>query len=137
MRKIETLRNEYVHSGPWDRSPSIYLPRDAERQPMPAFMMMPDMTETGTFVTVRNRNKFYSESKKLNEELIPIIEETMDVVEKTLGGIRKVMAAQTAEGTDEEETNDAMEVLRVVKKESIEIIKKDWEKREELEAKRK
>lgn len=137
VRKIETLRNEYVHSGPWDRSPSIYLPRDAERQPMPAFMMMPDMTETGTFVTVRNRNKFYSKSKKLNEELIPIVEETMDVVEKTLGGIRKVMAAQTAEGTDDRGTKEAMEVLRVVAKESVEIIKKDREKRQDLKAKRK
>lgn len=136
VRKIETLRNEYVHSGPWDRSPSIYLPRDADRNPMPAFMMMPDITETGTFVTVRNRNKFYSESKKLNEELIPMVEETMDVVEKTLGGIRIVLAGQTAEGTNQIETKKAMEVLREVAKESVEIIKKDWEKRQELKGKK-
>ena len=135
VRKIETFRNEYVHSGPWDRSPSIYLPRDAERKPMPAFMMMPDMTETGTLVTVRNRNKFYSESKKLNEELIPMVEETMDVVEKTLGGIRNVIVGQTAEGIDEVETKHAMEVLREVAKESVEIIKKDWEKRHEIKGK--
>ena len=136
VRKIETLRNEYVHCGPWDRSPSIFLPFDAERKPMPTFMRMPDMTETGTFVTVRNRNKFYSENKKLNEELIPIVEETLGLVEKTLGGIRNVVAAQTAEGIDEEETGKVLEVLRVVRKESIEILQNDWKKSHEGKDKR-
>lgn len=123
VRKIETLRNEYVHNGPWDRIPTIYYPVDAEGNPMPAFMLMPDMTEGGQFVKVRNRNKFYAEGKRLNEELIPIVEATLIVIENTLNAIRDVVVAQTADGEDEEGTQEAMKALLGVGIESSEMMK--------------
>lgn len=129
IRKIETLRNEYVHNGPWDRSASIYSPSDEEGNPMPEFMMMPDMAEDGNFRKVKNRNKFYAEHKKINEELIPIVEETLDVIEKTLDGIREVAIAQTASGDGEEELLKAMETMTEVIKETGEIMVKDFKKK--------
>lgn len=124
VRTVETLRNEYVHNGPWDRSPSIYYPADAEGNPLPAFMMMPDMTVTGKFVSVKNRSKFYSQGKKLNEELIPLVEETLEVIEKTIEGIKAEVIAQTAKGKDRKGTAEAMIAISSVTKQLDGILKK-------------
>lgn len=129
IRKIETLRNEYVHNGPWDRSASIYCPSNDAGEPMPEFMLMPDMKEDGNFPCVKNRNKFYSEGKKLNEELIPIVEETLDVIEKTLNGINDVAIAQTAAGNDEKGLAEAMKLMGDVVRESGGIIVKEFKKK--------
>lgn len=111
VRKIETLRNEYVHNGPWDRFPAIYYPIDQEGMPLPAFMQMPDMNADGTFVSVINRNKFYSQEKKLNEELIPIINETLGIINATIQGLKKVAYSQTDESESEDETDSTIEAI--------------------------
>lgn len=132
VRKIETLRNGYVHNGPWDRIPTIYYPVDADGNPMPAFMLMPDMSEEGQFVKVKNRNKFYSGGKKLNEELIPIVEETLIVIENTLNAIRDAAIARTADGEDEDETEKAMNALLKLGIETEEIIRSERLKKKSI-----
>lgn len=111
VRKIETLRNEYVHNGPWDRFPAIYNPKDQNGRPLPAFMQMPDMNADGTFVSVINRNKFYSQKKKLNEELVPIINEALDVINSTIKGLKEVAYSQTDKSESTDETDSTIEAI--------------------------
>ncbi len=122
VRKIETLRNEYVHSGPWDRRANIYYPIDENLELQPPFMMMPDMSSEGNFVTEKNRRKFYAEGSKLNEELIKIVDSAMSVLRTTVAGLRKVAQTQTiSSNTDETETT--AKDLETVNEEVFKILK--------------
>lgn len=111
VRKIETLRSEYVHNGPWDRTPKIYYPLDNNEMPLPAFMLMPDMNENGTFITVTNRNKFYSQEKKLNIELISILNDTMEIINNTIFGLKTVVDNQTDKSNSQDETNSTVQAI--------------------------
>lgn len=111
VRKIETLRSEYVHNGPWDRTPKIYYPLDNNEMPLPAFMLMPDMNENGTFITVKNRNKFYSQEKKLNIELISILNDTMEIINNTIVGLKIVVDNQTDKSNSQDETNSTVQAI--------------------------
>ena len=95
VHQIEILRNEYVHNGPWDRRANIYYPIDENLEPLPPFMMMPDMSVDGNFVTVKNRKKFYAQGTKLNEELIKIVNSAMSVLSTTVAGLRFLAQSQT------------------------------------------
>ena len=116
VHKIEMLRREYVHNGPWDRRPNIYYPYDNINNPLPPYMMMPDMTEDGNFLNVKNRRKFYNQERKLNIELIPLVQKALDIINNTIAGLRKVAQLQTeTDGADE--TVSTIEALEQVYKE--------------------
>jgi hypothetical protein len=100
-----------VHNGPWDRTPKIYYPLDNNEMPLPAFMLMPDMNENGTFITVKNRNKFYSQEKKLNIELISILNDTMEIINNTIVGLKKVVDNQTDKSNSQDETNSIVQAI--------------------------
>ena len=111
VRKIETLRSEYVHNGPWDRMPKIYYPLDDDEMPLPAFMLLPDMNEDGTFISVKNRNKFYSQEKKLNTELIPILNDTMEIINNTITGMKTVAYNQTDKSDSQDKTKSTVQAI--------------------------
>lgn len=116
VHQIEILRNEYVHNGPWDRRANIYYPIDENLEPLPPFMMMPDMSVDGNFVTVKNRKKFYAQGTKLNEELIKIVNSAMSVLSTTVAGLRFVAQSQTISPNVDETEATAKDLEKVYEK---------------------
>lgn len=65
---IENLRNELVHNATWEMNPKIFIiVEDGKIKERHIFM--PDFTLEGTLITYKNRKRFFSDGKKVNDEL--------------------------------------------------------------------
>ena len=64
---LEAIRNEVVHNGSWESFPSVYI-RTSQNEVKERFMLFPDFID-GHYEKFVNRNHFYSQGLKVNDEL--------------------------------------------------------------------
>ena len=80
---IENMRNELVHNATWEMNPKVFVHKDKEKI-LERFVLLPDFTNEGTLVTYKNRKRFFSEGKKVNDELPKIYFEFLNRIYYTL-----------------------------------------------------
>lgn len=83
IRKIETFRNEFVHNGPWDLRCCVYSTA-VDGEPADVIIYSPDMDELGNFISSGSRNKFYSQTNRINIQLPDMIKEATAILKKTI-----------------------------------------------------
>ena len=64
---LEAIRNEVIHNGSWESFPSVYI-RTSQNEVKERFMLFPDFID-GHYEKFVNRNHFYSQGLKVNDEL--------------------------------------------------------------------
>lgn len=77
------IRNEIVHNASWEVPLKEYVQFE-QQQLKGKWIFMPDATPEGTLVTYRNRKHFFSQEKKLNEELPRMYLTWMGLISNTL-----------------------------------------------------
>lgn len=80
---IENLRNEIVHNATWEMNPKVFISTN-NKEIVARFILLPDFTPEGTLVTFKNRKRFFSEGKKVNEELPKLYFDVLQKIYKTL-----------------------------------------------------
>ena len=80
---IESLRHEIVHNATWEMNPKIFVSTNNEKI-IERYILLPDFTEAGTLVTFKNRKRFFSEGKTVNEELPLLYFDIMKKIQLTL-----------------------------------------------------
>ena len=65
---IESLRNEIVHNASWETNSKIFV-SVKNHKVVKKSILLPDFTESGTLETYKNRKRFFSQGKTVNDEL--------------------------------------------------------------------
>lgn len=65
---VESLRNEIIHNASWETNPKIFV-TVKNHTIVKKFILLPDFTESGTLETYKNRKRFFSQGKTVNDEL--------------------------------------------------------------------
>jgi hypothetical protein len=110
VRKILTIRNEYIHNGPWDLRCSIYETY-IEDNPADIIVYSPDMDEYGNFITSGSRDKFYSQGNMINIQLPHMIMDTLSVIQATIDKIVELYSQDTLRSEDKELTKECIDEL--------------------------
>jgi len=86
LKLILSLRNEIVHNASFENIPKVYqVFKDNEI--IEKFIYIPDMTN-GNFDTFKNRNRFFNNEIKLNEELPKLISDFWRKLEMTIDKLK-------------------------------------------------
>lgn len=88
IRQAISIRDEIVHNGTWDYRPAIYGGYKAEEYE--EWIMMPDFDASGTFVSFKNRKRFYSRGDKMNVEIISFLIDILKLMYKTQSAINSL-----------------------------------------------
>lgn len=110
VRKILTIRNEYIHNGPWDLRCSIYETYIGDN-PSDIIVYSPDMDEYGNFITSGSRDKFYSQGNMINIQLPHMIMDTLSVIQATIDKIVELYSQDTLRSEDKELTKECIDEL--------------------------
>ena len=73
IKQIKDIRNEVVHNGTWELNPKFYLVVNNNRIER-RYMMFPEFEE-GLLSRVKNRGRFFSSGKTINEAIVEIHDE--------------------------------------------------------------
>lgn len=65
---FKSLRNEIIHNATWEMNPKIFF-REKDSILKERFIYLPDFNSKGKLVSYVNRKRFFSDKKKVNEEL--------------------------------------------------------------------
>jgi hypothetical protein len=79
---IESFRNEIIHNASFDNYPKVYV-KIQEWKIIEKFILIPDLND-GILTSYKNRNRFYSEDKKLNLILPSIMQNFWNKLNYTL-----------------------------------------------------
>lgn len=82
IRQAITIRDEIIHNGSWDYKLAIY--GGFKGDDYEEWIMMPDFENSGTFVSYKNRKRFYSKGDKMNVNLIPILIQIVEITNNTI-----------------------------------------------------
>lgn len=93
IHTIESIRNEVVHNGTWEYSPTVYL-RIENREVIERFALFPDLTD-GRVDCVKNRRHFFGIDTKINEILPQIYFEFMSKLLNTVKMLNRVLSLET------------------------------------------
>lgn len=85
---IENLRNELVHNATWEMNPKVFVVT-GKNGVTERFILMPDFTAENTLMTFKNRKRFFSQGKKVNDEL-PVL--YFDVMQRVYTTLNKLIA---------------------------------------------
>ena len=80
---IENLRNELVHNATWEMNSKIFI-NLAGSSITTRYIFLPDFKEDGTLVAFKNRKRFFSSGKTVNEELPPLYFDVLQRIHATL-----------------------------------------------------
>ncbi|MGN0252418.1 MAG: hypothetical protein ACI4EH_13825 [Oliverpabstia sp.] len=80
---IVNLRNELIHNATWEMNPKIFF-SVKNHVLKEKCIYMPDFTEEGHLVTYKNRKRFFSQGKKLNQELPDIYFDILQRIYQTI-----------------------------------------------------
>lgn len=80
---VENLRNELVHNATWEMYPKVFFIKE-EGVLLERRIHLSDFTEEGNLVTYKNRKRFFSDGKTVNEELPTLYLGVMNRLYKTL-----------------------------------------------------
>lgn len=80
IRQFESLRNEIVHNGTLDFDYTVYYGNKGEK--VFQWILFPDFSENGVLSTYNARRKFYSDSSKTFNTILPLMIE--DFLKKSL-----------------------------------------------------
>lgn len=83
---ISSLRNELIHNATWETNPKIFINIE-NKHLIEKFIFMPDFDNDGYLITYKNRKRFFSNGKKLNEELPSLYMATIELVYNTINKI--------------------------------------------------
>jgi hypothetical protein len=105
VRKILTLRDDFIHNGVWDYRCTIYEAYICEDSPVDRFILAPDMTENGLFTTSGSRSKFYHNEEKFNVTFPYLLEDVINQLEWTMNKFKKILVENSQQ--NDKETIDA------------------------------
>lgn len=80
---IENLRNELVHNATWEMNPKVFFKHNAGKI-VERCIYIPDFDNEGHLVKFINRKRFFSQGKKVNEELPALYFEILDKIRYTI-----------------------------------------------------
>ena len=83
---ISSLRNELIHNATWEMNPKIFISIE-NKHLIEKFIFMPDFDDDGYLITYKNRKRFFSNGKKLNEELPSLYMTTIELIHNTISKI--------------------------------------------------
>lgn len=89
VRKIITLRNEFIHNGAWDYRPTIYT-GFIDGVLIDSWIFCPDTDNRGNLISSRSRNKFYSLNEKINATLPALLQDVLNVLHYTINKINDI-----------------------------------------------
>lgn len=99
VKQFEALRNEIIHNGTLDFDYSVYYGNKGDD--IYAWIFFPDFNESGALQTYNARRKFYSNSSKTFNTLLPsMLKEFMELSLKTLALIKQTYYVEYFESTD-------------------------------------
>ena len=111
VRTACSFRDEFIHNSTWDYRCAIYYPCVKGRGPVEPFVVMPDVDATGNLVKSGSRNKFYSNSSKINAFLPGFIDDMMELLNKTVKTLIELLRKKTATGNKDKATDKAILTL--------------------------
>lgn len=85
---FENLRNELVHNATWEMNPKIFI-NNKDNCITERYIFMPDFTREGTLETYKNRKRFFSYGKKVNDVLPQLYFEVLERIQCTITKISK------------------------------------------------
>lgn len=88
---FKSLRNEIVHNATWEMNPKIFF-KEEDSILKERCIYLPDFDSDGKLVTYVNRKRFFSDGKKVNEELPSLYLGILGRIENTLLEIIKVFS---------------------------------------------
>ena len=80
---IENLRNELVHNATWEMNPKVFFKHN-EGKIVERCIYVPDFNDEGHLIKFINRKRFFSQGKKINEELPVLYFEILDKIRCTI-----------------------------------------------------
>ncbi|MBQ7891039.1 MAG: hypothetical protein IJ359_02675 [Erysipelotrichaceae bacterium] len=80
---FENLRNELIHNGTWEMFVKVFVEIE-DGKVKQRYILIPDFTDEGTIVTFKNRKRFFSQDKKVNDELPLLFSNVLKRLEITL-----------------------------------------------------
>lgn len=83
LNMIISLRHELIHNATWEMAPKIFIDVK-DKQNVKKFIFMPDFDENGHLIKYKNRNRFFSSGKKLNEELPDLYMSILKLIYNTI-----------------------------------------------------
>lgn len=86
---FKSLRNEIVHNAVWEMNPKIFF-RIEDSVLKERFIYLPDFDLDGKLVSYVNRKRFFSDEKKVNEELPSLYFGILEKINNTLLEIIRV-----------------------------------------------
>jgi hypothetical protein len=87
VKFVESLRNHIIHDGVLDEHPKAYEHYE-KGEVVNRFVLIPDLN-SGNFAKFKNRKAFYSEERKINEELPELVSLFFKSLHTTLLEIQK------------------------------------------------
>ena len=80
---IENLRNELVHNATWEMNPKVFFKHN-EGKIVERCIYVSDFNDEGHLIKFINRKRFFSQGKKINEELPVLYFEILDKIRCTI-----------------------------------------------------
>ena len=110
VRKFCTFRNEYVHNGPWDMRACVYY-MAVNGEPADVIIYSPDMDDYGNFIKSGSRNKFYSQSNRINIQLPDMIIELTEIIRNTITELSNLYQAKTVRTVSSKYTAECINAI--------------------------
>lgn len=86
---FKSLRNEIIHNATWEMNPKIFF-KEEDSILKERCIYLPDFDSNGKLVTFVNRKRFFSDGKKVNEELPSLYLGVLEKINNTLLEIVRV-----------------------------------------------
>lgn len=100
VRTIESLRDEIIHNGSLDFHYSLY--HGLVDNNLVHWIFFPDMEESGTFKSVKARKKFYPDSTRtFNVVLPPLLLDVIECLKRTLNVLISTFSCPRTDNTQE------------------------------------
>lgn len=86
---LMNIRNDIIHNCGWEMNPKIFI-KICNHKLVDKTVYMMDIDENGNIIKSQNRNRFYSQSRKLNLELDSIYFSILELILNTVKKINKI-----------------------------------------------